>query len=48
MPTNIIHCEPEEARIGTDVEIGFEDLTQKGFRPKFKPLSYHQMEETNA
>jgi uncharacterized OB-fold protein len=37
MLTNIINCNPEEVRIGMDVEVVFEDITPEISLPKFRP-----------
>jgi uncharacterized OB-fold protein len=39
MLTNIVGCEPEEVKIGMDVEVVFEDVTPEISLPKFKPSS---------
>jgi uncharacterized protein len=37
MMTNIVNCNPEEVRIGMDVEVVFEDVTDEITLPKWKP-----------
>lgn len=39
MITNIVGCEPEKVKIGMDVEVVFDDVTEDIALPKFKPLS---------
>ncbi len=36
--TNIIGCEPEEVKMGMDVEVVFDDVTDEVTLPKFKPV----------
>ena len=37
MMSNIIHCEPEEVAIGMEIEVIFEDWSEKISIPKFRP-----------
>lgn len=39
MLTNIVDCEPDDVKIGMDVEVIFEDVTPEIALPKFKPVS---------
>lgn len=36
--TNIVDCKPQDVRIGTEVEVVFEDVTPEVTLPKFKPV----------
>ena len=38
MMTNIVNCDPEEVRIGMDVEVVFEDVTDEITLPKWQPV----------
>ena len=40
MMTRIIGCDPESVRIGMDVEVVFEDITDRHALPLFKPVDY--------
>jgi hypothetical protein len=37
MMTNIVDCDPKDVRIGMDVEVVFDDVTDEVTLPKFKP-----------
>jgi uncharacterized OB-fold protein len=38
MMTNIVGCKPEDVRIGMDVEVAFEDITEEFTLPKWRPV----------
>lgn len=38
MMTNIVGCKPEEVKIGMEVEVVFDDVTDEVTLPKFKPV----------
>lgn len=38
MMSNIVECGPDEIKIGTEVEVVFDDVTDEITLPKFKPL----------
>ena len=38
MLTNIVGCDPEDVKIGMDVEVVFEDVTEEISLPKFRPV----------
>jgi hypothetical protein len=38
MMTNIVGCDPNEVRIGMEVEVVFDDVTPEVTLPKFKPV----------
>ncbi len=38
MMTNIVECKPEEVKIGMDVEVVFEDITEEFALPKWRPV----------
>ncbi len=38
MMTNIVECNPEEVKIGMDVEVVFEDITEEFALPKWRPV----------
>jgi len=38
MMTNIVDCNPEDVKIGMDVEVVFDDVTDDVTLPKFKPV----------
>lgn len=39
MTTNIIDCDPEEVKIGMDLEVVFKDVTDEITLPFFKPIT---------
>ena len=39
MLTNIVGCDPEEVKIGMDVEVIFEDVSPEISLPKFRPVA---------
>lgn len=38
MMTNIVDCDPQDVKIGMEVEVVFDDITEDVTLPKFKPV----------
>ncbi len=38
MMTNIVECDPSEVKIGMEVEVVFDDVTEEVTLPKFRPV----------